>query len=333
MRWGIVPVPTPDELRDFAEFTGLSASQNRLADVEDGLAVVTRMLIGEGVGVRVTDTARGMRAIRVMAHVLISRSEGRRVTYLAGRPRSLADRLERVLDRRARQRLMSWYWATVLTAPPVMAFSASAASVLEAWVSDSGDAPELVRTAQAYLASDEFRLQISGRASRPHRLVLEAILSRQGARDFYTGELISVRRLFEPKSDEPDVQFHHVVPKEWPRVKELRLDLQEQVRRGLANLTPLADATNGTIKNRAPAIYLGRFGETDPSEREEGINAMLRQHLIEPDLLWAIDNDVADLEDRVERFLNHRLDAIVAAFGRLVGGEHWGADVSSAAAS
>ena len=325
-RWGIVPVPTPAELRQFAEFAGLSASPDRLADVSDGLAVVTRMLVGEGVAVQVRDTQRGMRTIGVMAHVLISRSEDRRYTHWTGRPRSLADRLERVLSRRARQRLMSWYWATALTAPRLTALSAASASALEAWISDSAEggsaeAPEPVRTAQTFLASREFRLQIARRASQPHKLALEAILSRRGARDFYTGELISVRRLFQPEADEPDVQFHHLVPREWSRVKELRADLQERVRGGLANLTPLADATNGAIKNRAPGAYLDEFGETDPDERAEGINAMLRQHLIEPSLLWAIDDEVSELDERVERFLEDRLDAIVAAFRALVSGE------------
>jgi hypothetical protein len=162
---GIVPLPTVAELREFAEFAGLSASQRRLDDVGDGLAVVTRMLVGEGVGVQVRDTRRGMLAVGVMIHVLISRSEQRRFTHWSGRTRSLADRLERVLSRRARQRLMSWYWATVLTPPPLAKFTPLAASELEAWMSGSSAAPEVVRMAQRFLASDEFRVQVSRRAS------------------------------------------------------------------------------------------------------------------------------------------------------------------------
>jgi hypothetical protein len=109
--------------------------------------------------------------------------------------------------------------------------------------------------------------------------------------------------------------------REWSRVKELKADLQERVRYGLANLTPLADATNGAIKNRAPGAYLDEFGEADPDERDEGINAMLRRHLIEPSLLWTIDDRVTELDESVERFLDDRLDAIVIAFRALVSGE------------
>lgn len=334
-RWGIVPVPTTAELRKFAEFADLSASPERLADVSDALAVVTRMLVGEGIAVQVRETERGMRSIGVIAHVLVSRSEKRRYTHWAGTSRPLADRLERVLSRRARQRLMSWYWATVVMPPPLTAFSQASAFALEEWINDSSgsettDPPELVRKAQTFLASPDFRWQIARRATRSHTLALEAILSRQGARDFYTGELILVRRLFQVGKSTSDVQFHHLIPRKWWRVNELRADLQEQVRRGLANLTPIANATNRAVKNHAPATYLDEFAKANPDERAEGINAILREHLIQPDLLWAIDDTTSELEERVERFLDARLDAIVAAFGALVAGKGRIAEAHSA---
>jgi hypothetical protein len=47
---------------------------------------------------------------------------------------------------------------------------------------------------------------------------------------------------------------------------------------------------------------------------------MLREHRIEPTLLWAIDDKTTDLDERVEQFLDHRLAATVAEFRVLVSG-------------
>ena len=126
--------------------------------------------------------------------------------------------------------------------------------------------------------------------------------------------------MFEVQGAEPDVQAHHLIPKNWSKVSDLRADLRERVIDGLANLTPLSDATSGTISNDAAAKYVAKFAASDPDESDEGIDAMLRQHLIHPELLRAID-DVPDLDGHVERFLEERLDAIVKEFMALVDGD------------
>jgi hypothetical protein len=124
--------------------------------------------------------------------------------------------------------------------------------------------------------------------------------------------------MFAPAEPTLAVDVHHLIPRRWSMVSTLRKELQDRVDR-LANLTPLAQATNIRIANIAPASYIREFAREDPGGSEEGIDAMLMQHLVEPRLLRALSDDASNLDARVERFLDQRLTQIVVEFRALIG--------------
>jgi len=124
--------------------------------------------------------------------------------------------------------------------------------------------------------------------------------------------------MFAPTDPTLAVDIHHLIPRKWSRVSDLRDDLQKRVDR-LANLAPLAKATNILTGNREPASYIELFAQGDPGGNEEGIDSMLSQHLVEPRLLRVLSDAVSDLDEHVERFLDDRLANNVEEFKGLVG--------------
>jgi hypothetical protein len=315
----VLPGLVPGDVWRIAASDG-GVAKERLRDVSEGLVVVARVLLGEGLttSIRKGDDF-GMAVVGAMANALVRHTQEEWRRSLRGSRLSLGERLDRVLTRHSRQRLTSWYWATMLLGPRRAGRVDNAAQPLSDWLSDGLQVPSEVRRAREFFSGDEFRGHLSSRrAGSSEYRALEAILSRRGARDFNTGERISTRRMFTPAEPTLAVDVHHLIPRRWPIVSTLHRELQDRVDR-LANLTPLAQATNIRIGNDAPASYISEFAREDPGGSEEGIDAMLKQHLIEPRLLRALSDDASNVEARVERFLDDRLTQVIVEFKALVG--------------
>jgi hypothetical protein len=257
-----------------------------------------------------------------MANALVRHVEDEHVRRhsVGGRRLGMSERLDRVLDHDARGRLARWYWAMMFLGARQAGKLNEGPERLAQWLADGGAEPSEIQRARAFLESDDYDERLT-RATRrdPEYFVLEAVLSKRGARDFFTGELISVRRMFAPSNETLGVDVHHLIPQRWSRVASLDDRLRGRIA-CLANLTPLARATNRQISNAAPATYLARLGRKEQQSDPDATDAALKDHLIDPTLLRRIGEDTDMLDDHVEAFLADRLKKIKNGFLSLLGG-------------
>ncbi|WP_272819211.1 GmrSD restriction endonuclease domain-containing protein [Scytonema hofmannii] len=128
---------------------------------------------------------------------------------------------------------------------------------------------------------------------------LSALLRREGAIDWSTGEAINDVVYFEEQIDS-----HHIFPVAW--CKKQGIDPKKY--NCLVNHTPLSAKTNKKIGSKAPSEYLKQFelGGTSAAKLDE----MLRSHLIEPATLRRND---------FEGFFQARTKALLELIGKAMG--------------
>jgi hypothetical protein len=131
---------------------------------------------------------------------------------------------------------------------------------------------------------------------------LNALLRRNGAIDFLSGEALSDVKFFDDT-----IESHHVFPVAWCQ----KQGLESGRYNCLVNRTPLWEATNGFIGGRAPSLYLGKLQQQGISKKR--LDSILRSHLIEPATLW---ND--DFEAFFELRTQALLDLISTAMGKSI---------------
>lgn len=128
---------------------------------------------------------------------------------------------------------------------------------------------------------------------------LYALLMRDGAKDFRTGETIQLAKYF---NDEVDI--HHIFPQGWFKDLGLTNPLMDSV----VNKTPLSKRTNIQLGKKAPSMYLAgierRYGRT-----AKDLDALLETHVIDPAILRS-DNFEAFYEARFEQLLRRIEDAM-----------------------
>jgi hypothetical protein len=129
---------------------------------------------------------------------------------------------------------------------------------------------------------------------------LNALLRRNGAIDFLSGEALSDVKFFDDT-----IESHHVFPVAWCQKQGLETSRYNC----LVNRTPLSEATNRFIGGRAPSVYLGKLQQQGISKKR--LDSILRSHLIEPATLW---ND--DFEAFFELRTQALLDLISTAMGK-----------------
>jgi hypothetical protein len=118
---------------------------------------------------------------------------------------------------------------------------------------------------------------------------LNALLRRNGAIDFLSGEALSDVKFFDDT-----IESHHVFPVAWCQKQGLETSRYNC----LVNRTPLSEATN-----------LGKLQQQGISKKR--LDSILRSHLIEPATLW---ND--DFEAFFELRTQALLDLISTAMGK-----------------
>ena len=174
----------------------------------------------------------------------------------------------------AREKLARWYWCGVFGelygGSTETRFARDLPDVVR-WVRDGGPEPDTVYDAEF---AEARLITLRTRNSAAYKGIY-ALLLREGARDWMTGEESSVQSYFDARID-----IHHVFPQQWCRergIEPARCD-------SIVNKTPLAAGTNRSIGGRAPSEYLTRI-------RVPGgdLDGYIRTHLVEPAHLRADD--------------------------------------------
>ena len=177
----------------------------------------------------------------------------------------------------AREKLARWYWCGVLGelygGAIETRFTRDLPEVLN-WIRDGGPEPGTIYDAEFAPAR---LLTLRTRNSAAYKGVY-ALLLREGARDWMTGEESSIQSYFDESID-----IHHVFPQRWCRDNEIdpaRCD-------SIINKTPLTARTNRSIGGDAPREYLERIalGEVP----KDVLDGYIQSHLIDPKHMWSDD--------------------------------------------
>ena len=178
----------------------------------------------------------------------------------------------------AREKLARWYWCGVFGelygSSSETRFAHDLPQVVE-WILHDGPEPNTIRGAEFAAAR---LLTLRTRNSAAYKGIY-ALLLREGARDWMTGEESSIQSYFDEHID-----IHHVFPQGWCRengIESTRCD-------SIINKTPLTARTNRSIGGPAPSEYLERIQIQVPHDR---LDEYLRTHLIDPTHLRTNDFD------------------------------------------
>jgi hypothetical protein len=128
---------------------------------------------------------------------------------------------------------------------------------------------------------------------------LAALLRREGAIDWCTGEEINDVIYFEEQIDS-----HHIFPVAWCRKK----GIDPKKYNCLINRTPLSAKTNKKIGSKAPSLYLEEFERSGTSARR--LDEILRSHAISPKTLR---------RDDFEAFFQMRANNLLTLIGKAMG--------------
>ncbi len=179
-------------------------------------------------------------------------------------------------EHEARENLARWYWCGVFGelygSSSETRFARDLPQVVE-WILHDGPAPDTIRDAE-FAAARLLTLRTRNAAAYKG---IYALLLREGARDWKTGEESSIQSYFDEHID-----IHHVFPQGWCRengIESARCD-------SIINKTPLTARTNRSIGGHAPSEYLERIKV--PQDR---LDEYLRTHLVDPAQLRTNDFD------------------------------------------
>ena len=142
------------------------------------------------------------------------------------------------------------------------------------WVSNGGETPRTVK--EAHLTAERLQSCVNSQGSTYR--AISALLRRDGALDFLTGEPIDCVKYFEEK-----IENHHIFPKKWCQ----QMGISRNKYNSIVNRTPLRMKTNRFLGSQSPSSYLARLEEK--GLEQERIDEILRSHSIEPE--WLRKND------------------------------------------
>lgn len=194
-----------------------------------------------------------------------------------------------------RQQLVRWYWSGVfgeLYGSTVETRIARDFIEVPSWIRDGAPEPSTIQEATFRAERlDTMRMRLSAAYKG-----VNALLMNEGAQDFRSGEKFSDTVFFGE-----NVDIHHIFPQDWCKKQGIppsRFD-------SIINKTPLTYRTNRIVGGSAPSQYLAALEKgtpgSPPIERAR-LDAYLRSHLIEPELLRADDFD-SFMTDRRSKLL------------------------------
>jgi hypothetical protein len=181
-------------------------------------------------------------------------------------------------DLPVRDKLLQWYWCGVFgelyASATETRFAKDFPELLE-WVA-GGEEPTTVKEA----TFNAQRLDtLRTRNSAAYKGVY-ALLMRDGAEDFRTGQPATEIAYFDEKID-----IHHVFPQDWCIKQGIPRDRYNSV----INKTPLTATTNRRIGGKAPSVYLATLQGNQVTE--ERMDEILRTHVIDVQTMRADDFD------------------------------------------
>ena len=186
---------------------------------------------------------------------------------------------ERTKHDGVRSKLIRWYWCGVfgeLYGSAVESRFARDLPEVLAWV-DSGTEPTTIRDANFFPT----RLQTLHTRNSAAYKGLHALLLRDGALDFRSGDPIEAQMYFDESID-----IHHIFPKDWCAKQGIDAKRYDSI----VNKTPLSGKTNRTIGSKAPSIYLATL-QQQASIDESRMDQILESHAIYPLALRIDDFD------------------------------------------
>lgn len=201
-------------------------------------------------------------------------------------------------------RLARWFWCGVFGelygSATETRFARDLVDVL-AWLDDG---PEPATIVESHFQPGRLTTMRS-RNSAAYK-GLYALLMRDGALDFRTGEPVTIATYVQSRID-----IHHIFPQKWCRDNHIDGGLMDSI----VNKTPISAATNQAIGGRAPSAYLTRIEEEDRLAPAK-LDAMLATHVIDPTSLRR--DDFTAFFERRQRELVTRIEE---ATGKNVGTE------------
>lgn len=201
----------------------------------------------------------------------------------------------------ADEKLDLWFWSAALAELYGMSPDSRLARDMRElidWIAHAGPPPRTIE--EAYFREDRLD-SMRSRQSAAYKAV-HALLMRRGCRDFISGQTTEIMTFFQNQVD-----IHHVFPKAWAK----RRGIPPRVFNSIVNKTPLFGGTNRFVSGAAPSEYLKRI-ERERDISADALDAILRTHLIEPELLRA---------DDFEGFMRARKAALGGLVSAAMGGK------------
>ena len=174
----------------------------------------------------------------------------------------------------AKQKIAEWYWCGILGELYGGAIESRFARDLPEVIGViRGEAVEPKTIADSNFQAGRL-LTLRTRNSSAYKGI-HALLMRDGACDFRTGESIESHTVFDDKID-----IHHIFPKKWCESNGLKPAMYNSI----INKTAISAHTNRKIGGSAPSKYLSII-ENEAGISSERMNDILTSHCIPPDHL------------------------------------------------
>ena len=180
----------------------------------------------------------------------------------------------------AAERLARWFWTVALGEvygrSTETQIARDVVQLLD-WIDGGGPRPGVI---EETVFREDRLMSLRTRNAAAYE-AMHALLMAEGCRDFVTGKPVEIMTFHAARID-----IHHVFPKKWCDDR----GIPWRTYNSIVNKTALSAESNRSIGGRAPSDYLARI-ERDTGQSREGLDAILRSHLIEPDLLRTDDFD------------------------------------------
>lgn len=157
-----------------------------------------------------------------------------------------------------------------------------------------GEVPATIK--EAHLPAERLQNLINSTGAT-YRAVT-ALLRRDGALDFLSGEPITAARYFQER-----IENHHIFPQEWCKQQGIPRSRYNSI----VNKTPLTAKTNKLLGGKAPSEYLAQLEGRGISRQR--MDEILRSHLIEPETLR---------NDDFDSFFQARTKALLAMMSKVM---------------
>jgi hypothetical protein len=193
-----------------------------------------------------------------------------------------------------RAKLVQWYWNGVfgeLYGSAVETRIAKDFMEVPAWLQGG---PEPTTVSETIFRADRLKT-MRMRLSAAYK-GMNALLMNEGAQDFRSGQKFDHTVFFGE-----NVDIHHIFPQDWCKKQGIKPAVYDSI----INKTPLSYRTNRIIGGVAPSEYLMKLEKGDkqtPAIERERLDAYIRSHLIDPDILRRDDFE-AFMADRQKRLL------------------------------